>query len=78
VLTSRRAPVDAAQRRLEQGRLARSDVAGDDDEPGASFDAVAKVVERLGVDPARVEIFRIGAEIERPFAQVVETFIHDV
>ena len=49
---------------------------GDDDESGASFDAVAQVAQRLGVHPARIEIVRIRAQIERSFAQVVETFIH--
>ena len=73
----RRPPVDAPQRGLQQRRLARSDLAGDDDEAGVSFDAVAQVAQRLGVHPARIEVVGIRAQRERPLAQVVEAFIHD-
>ena len=70
--------IEAAQQRLQQRRLARPDLAGDDDEAGVAFDAVAQVAERLPVDPARVQVVGVGAERERPLAKVVEAFIHDV
>ena len=68
--------VETAQQRLEQRRLARSDLAGDDDEAGLALEAVAQVVERLLVDAARIEVFGIRAERERTFAELVEPFVH--
>ena len=68
--------VEAAQQRLQQRRLAGSDFAGDDDEAGLALEAVAQVVERLLVDPARVEVFRIRTERERALAELIKTFVH--
>ena len=39
----RRLAVEPAQQRLQQRRLARSDLAGDHDEPGLALDAVAQI-----------------------------------
>ena len=66
-----------AQRRLQQRRLARADFAGDHDEAGVAFDAVAQVAQRFLVHAARVEVIGIRAQRERPLPQVVKTFIHD-
>src|SRR5262249_62153834 len=70
-------PIEPAHRGLEQRRLAGSDLAGDDDEPGAALDSVSQVDERLAMDLARVEVVGIRAEGKRPLPEVVEAFIHD-
>ena len=72
----RRPLVEPPHRRLQQRRLARSDLARDDDESGVPFDTVAQIVQRLGVDAARIEVVGIGAERERSLAEVVEALIH--
>ena len=58
-------PIEAAQQRLQQRRLAGADLAGDDDEAGVAFDAVAEVAERLLVHPARIEVVRDRASARR-------------
>src|SRR4029077_4815869 len=43
----------------------------------APADAVPEVAERLRVDPARIDVVGIGAQVEGPFAEVIKAFIHD-
>jgi hypothetical protein len=58
----RRLLVERPEHRLQHRRLAAADLAGDDDEAGLAFDAVAQVAERLLVDAARVQITGIGRQ----------------
>ena len=68
--------VQIAEQRLQQGGLARSDLAGDDDEPGVALQAVAQIIERLAMDAARIQVFRVRAQREWTFPQIIETFVH--
>lgn len=72
----RRALVELAEHGLQKRRLAGTNLAGDDDEPGVAFDSVPQVAQGLFVDPAWIEVIGVGAEQKRPLAQVVKPFIH--
>ena len=68
--------IEPSQRRLQHGRLARSDLARNHDEAGVSFDAVPQVAQGFLVHPACVQVIGVRAERERPLAKVEEAFIH--
>ena len=68
--------VDRAHQVRDQRRLARADLAGDDDEAFALGEAVAEVGQRLAVrDAAEIER-RIGRELEGLSRQAVEIVEH--
>ncbi len=54
--------VQSPQRGLQQRRLARSDVAGEDHESRMSLQPVAEIVQRFTVDSAQIQVVGIGAE----------------
>ena len=69
-------PIQSPQEGLEHRRLARADLARDDDEAGVPFDAVAQIAERLLVHLARIEVVRIRAQCEGTLTKVKVFFVH--
>ena len=59
-----------------QRRLARTDLAGDDDEAFALVEAVPEIAQRLLVRDAFVIERRVGRELERTLAETVIFFVH--
>ena len=71
-----RVAIQPSEERLQHRRLPGADLAGDDDEAGMAFDAVAQVAERFLVHLARVQIFRVGAQREGALTKLKVSFVH--
>ena len=71
-----RVRIKLAEEVAADGRLARANLAGDHDKPGAVFNAEKQVGKGLPVLFAEIQKFGVGREIERFLAQPIECFVH--
>ena len=76
VLTAVSLAIDRRGQVTDQRRLARSDLAGNDDEALALGQAEAEIRHRLPVRGGLVPETRIGGQRERPAGQSVMVFVH--
>jgi hypothetical protein len=73
-----RGRIDPLHQLRHQRRLARTDLAGDDNEALALTEAIAEIAHRLLVaDAFKVEL-RIGSQLEGASAEAVELLVHEV
>ncbi len=70
------APVEAGDQRLEQRRLAASDLAGEDDEAGPRLEAEAQMVQRVAMIRTQVQVVEVRRQRERAFPQPIKAFVH--
>ncbi len=70
--------IELLQQAADDRRLARADLAGDDDETLALVEPVLEIGERALVAAAAVVERRIGVELEGLPGQSVEGFVHCV
>ena len=68
--------IDIGQQMRDQGRFARPDLAGDDDEALALGEAVAEIGHRLPVGPAVEPEARVGRQLEGLSGQAVMLGVH--
>src|SRR5262249_47713361 len=71
-----RARVQPGEEVAGQRRLARSDLAGDEDGPALLLAPELEVGEGLGVALRQVEVLGIGCEVERLLGESVEGLVH--